>query len=64
MKDGMVLTKGLYFKNGLELERALMILSEHGFELEESVCVAHDFEVALALENKKLASRLTGMSWV
>ena len=57
MKSMINLKKGLYFQNELELERALCLLMESGFELQETVEVVHDVEVALAVENERLLTR-------
>ena len=55
MPSSINLTKGLYFKNELELERAILLLKESGFELHQNMETYYDVEIALSVENRRLA---------
>ena len=54
MKHGINLSKGLFFNNELELERAMMILMENGFTPDQNMGTFYDIEIALSVENKRL----------
>ncbi len=64
MKRAINLTKGLYFKNESELERAMLILMENGFEPNESMETYSDVEIALSVENQRLARRYNTSAFV